>query len=100
MELITLPGYVFGRSCGLVRSNIASSKWVSFAMDRASGMYGRDLRAHFGCVNAIEFSNNGGKWIASGKLLVHVEYKRISNAARWAPVVTTCSCLFKVTFVD
>jgi hypothetical protein len=70
MELITLPDFLASRSCGLLRqsANVAANKWVSSAMDRACGLFGRDLRAHYGCVNAIEFSNNGGKWIASGNL--------------------------------
>lgn len=32
----------------------------------AKNLYKTDLRAHYGCVNAIEFSN-GGKYLASGK---------------------------------
>ncbi|NXH64883.1 DCAF5 factor, partial [Rhabdornis inornatus] len=37
-----------------------------------------DLLGHFGCVNAIEFSNNGGQWLVSGGddrrvLLWHME---------------------------
>lgn len=31
-----------------------------------SPFYRKDLRGHYGCVNAIEFSNDGGRWIASG----------------------------------
>ena len=31
-------------------------------------MYSKDLKAHWGCVNAIEFSNNGGQWITSGNI--------------------------------
>lgn len=30
-------------------------------------LYKKDLLGHFGCVNAIEFSNNGGQWLVSGK---------------------------------
>ncbi|XP_033733769.1 DDB1- and CUL4-associated factor 5-like [Pecten maximus] len=32
----------------------------------ARGLYRRDLKEHYGCVNAIEFSHDGGEWIASG----------------------------------
>lgn len=32
----------------------------------AKNLYKTDLRGHFGCVNAIEFSH-GGKFLASGK---------------------------------
>ena len=35
----------------------------------ARNLYTKDLKGHFGCVNAIEFSPNGGEFIASGKLL-------------------------------
>ncbi|XP_068399784.1 DDB1- and CUL4-associated factor 5 isoform X4 [Eschrichtius robustus] len=31
-------------------------------------LYKKDLLGHFGCVNAIEFSNNGGQWLVSGGL--------------------------------
>ncbi|EHA99067.1 WD repeat-containing protein 22 [Heterocephalus glaber] len=41
-------------------------------------LYKKDLLGHFGCVNAIEFSNNGGQWLGSGGddrrvLLWHME---------------------------
>uniref|UniRef100_A0A7N9DDX1 DDB1 and CUL4 associated factor 5 n=1 Tax=Macaca fascicularis TaxID=9541 RepID=A0A7N9DDX1_MACFA len=41
-------------------------------------LYKKDLLGHFGCVNAIEFSNNGGQWLVSGGddrrvLLWHME---------------------------
>uniref|UniRef100_G3V6K4 DDB1 and CUL4 associated factor 5 n=1 Tax=Rattus norvegicus TaxID=10116 RepID=G3V6K4_RAT len=40
-------------------------------------LYKKDLLGHFGCVNAIEFSNNGGQWLVSGDdrrvLLWHME---------------------------
>lgn len=32
----------------------------------AKSLYRRELKAHFGCVNAIEFSPNAGKIVASG----------------------------------
>ncbi|XP_071079698.1 DDB1- and CUL4-associated factor 5-like isoform X1 [Haliotis cracherodii] len=32
----------------------------------ANNLYRRDLKAHYGCVNAIEFSHGGGEWITSG----------------------------------
>lgn len=31
-----------------------------------TSLYKKDLLGHFGCVNAIEFSNNGGEWLVSG----------------------------------
>lgn len=30
-------------------------------------LYKKDLLGHFGCVNAIEFSNNGGHLLVSGE---------------------------------
>ncbi|XP_056151315.1 DDB1- and CUL4-associated factor 5 [Lampris incognitus] len=43
-----------------------------------ASLYKRDMLGHFGCVNAIEFSNNGGEWLVSGGddrrvLLWHME---------------------------
>ncbi|XP_012727699.2 DDB1- and CUL4-associated factor 5 [Fundulus heteroclitus] len=31
-----------------------------------TSLYKKNLEGHFGCVNAIEFSNNGGEWLVSG----------------------------------
>lgn len=33
-----------------------------------TSLFKKDMLGHFGCVNAIEFSNNGGEWLVSGKL--------------------------------
>ncbi|XP_077996129.1 uncharacterized protein LOC144449464 [Glandiceps talaboti] len=33
---------------------------------RCKGLYRKDLTGHYGCVNAIEFSNNGGELLVSG----------------------------------
>lgn len=32
-----------------------------------TSLYKKDMLGHFGCVNAIEFSNNGGEWLVSGE---------------------------------
>ena len=43
-----------------------------FVRDRSAGaksLFRKDLKGHYGCVNAIEFSNNGGEWIVSGDLI-------------------------------
>ncbi|XP_056616111.1 DDB1- and CUL4-associated factor 5 [Triplophysa dalaica] len=50
-----------------------------------SSLYKRDMLGHFGCVNAIEFSNNGGQWLVSGGddrrvLLWHMEKAMHSKA--------------------
>lgn len=34
-------------------------------------LYQQDLKGHYGCVNAIEFSNGEGDYIASGLKLAH-----------------------------
>uniref|UniRef100_A0A8C5GL25 Ddb1 and cul4 associated factor 5 n=1 Tax=Gouania willdenowi TaxID=441366 RepID=A0A8C5GL25_GOUWI len=31
-----------------------------------TSLFKKDMLGHFGCVNAIEFSNNGGEWLVSG----------------------------------
>ncbi|KAM6912986.1 DDB1- and CUL4-associated factor 5 [Xenentodon cancila] len=31
-----------------------------------TSLYKKDMLGHFGCVNAIEFSNSGGEWLVSG----------------------------------
>jgi len=33
-----------------------------------NSLFKKDMLGHFGCVNAIEFSNNGGQWLVSGKI--------------------------------
>ncbi|XP_048831046.1 DDB1- and CUL4-associated factor 5 isoform X2 [Brienomyrus brachyistius] len=43
-----------------------------------NSLYKKDMLGHFGCVNAIEFSNSGGEWLVSGGddrrvLLWHME---------------------------
>ncbi|XP_044023374.1 DDB1- and CUL4-associated factor 5 [Siniperca chuatsi] len=47
-------------------------------MAGCTSLYKKDMLGHFGCVNAIEFSNNGGEWLVSGGddrrvLLWHME---------------------------
>lgn len=33
-----------------------------------TSLFKKDMLGHFGCVNAIEFSNNGGEYLVSGKV--------------------------------
>ena len=40
--------------------------YMSDHFARRSSLYHLDLLGHFGCVNAIEFSSNGGEFIVSG----------------------------------
>ncbi|XP_077092627.1 DDB1- and CUL4-associated factor 5 [Siphateles boraxobius] len=51
-----------------------------------NSLFKKDMLGHFGCVNAIEFSNNGGQWLVSGGddrrvLLWHME-KAIHSRAK------------------
>ena len=41
--------------------------YMSDYFSRSSGLFHHDLIGHYGCVNAIEFSNNGGEFIVSGR---------------------------------
>ena len=71
--MIGLPELLASRSSGLINRQapkLAAKKWISSVMNQKAGVFGKDLRGHFGCVNAIEFSNYGGKWIASGWILI------------------------------
>ena len=43
------------------------SKFYQHSFDYAWNLYSKDLKAHFGCVNALEFSNRESEHIASGK---------------------------------
>ena len=42
------------------------SKYYQNCFDNARNLYSKDLKAHYGCVNAIEFSNRESEHIASG----------------------------------
>ena len=43
---------------------------ISNRLEHAKNLFRKDLKGHFGCVNAIEFANEGGEWIASGDIIV------------------------------
>lgn len=63
-QLSSFPQYqslaeTYGRS-------IVHKTYMSDHFARSSGLYHQDLQGHFGCVNAIEFSSNGGEFIVSG----------------------------------
>jgi len=51
---------------GRRRSMFFPDALMNSRMESANGLYRRDLRAHYGCVNAIEFSAGDGHMIASG----------------------------------
>lgn len=46
---------------------IVHKSYMSDLFRRSSGLHHHHLLGHFGCVNAIEFSNNGGEFIVSGR---------------------------------
>lgn len=46
--------------------SVVHKSYMSHSFARCSGLYHHDLLGHFGCVNAIEFSSNGGEFIVSG----------------------------------
>ena len=46
--------------------SVVHKSYMSDSFARCSGLYHHDLLGHFGCVNAIEFSSNGGEFIVSG----------------------------------
>lgn len=41
--------------------------YMSARFEASHDLYRTDLRGHYGCVNAIEFSNLGGEFVVSGK---------------------------------
>ena len=53
-------------SAGRRRSMFFPDVLISSRMESSTCLYRRDLRAHYGCVNAIEFSAGDGHMIASG----------------------------------
>ncbi|KAK3093824.1 hypothetical protein FSP39_020659 [Pinctada imbricata] len=59
-------------------------------MADAKNLFSRDLKAHFGCVNAIEFSSNGGELIASGgddhRVLIWNAEKALSDIGTPVPM--------------
>jgi len=47
---------------------------MSARFESCHDLYRVDLRGHYGCVNAIEFSNKGGEFVVSGKMKKNVVY--------------------------
>lgn len=46
-----------------------------------TSLFKKDMLGHFGCVNAIEFSNNGGEWLVSGELTIYQHHLPAAAAA-------------------
>ena len=61
--------YIYSQERSLNVDSVDSdfrSGLVSQFIESGQKMYRKNLHGHYGCVNAVEFSNNGGKYIASG----------------------------------
>lgn len=54
--------------------SVVHKTFMSDSFARCSGLYHHDLLGHFGCVNAIEFSSNGGEFIVSGAHLAYIRF--------------------------
>nr|XP_032830064.1 DDB1- and CUL4-associated factor 5 [Petromyzon marinus] len=50
-----------GEEAAALRRRLQASR-----LARARGLFHRELRGHFGCVNAVEFSCGAGSWLVSG----------------------------------
>lgn len=59
-----------------------------------SSLFKKDMLGHFGCVNAIEFSNSGGEWLVSGELTI---YQHSSNATSSKQTAATFPRLFRAS---
>ncbi|XP_072533335.1 DDB1- and CUL4-associated factor 5 [Salminus brasiliensis] len=77
-------GFLQRRS--LIGCELLKAEFQRRRLDGCSSLYRTDILGHYGCVNAIEFSNNGGQWLVSGGddrrvLLWHME-KAIHSRAK------------------
>lgn len=50
------------------KDNVIKNKLFSERFAKAKNLYRKDLLAHYGCVNAIEFSEDG-EFLISGQIL-------------------------------
>jgi DDB1- and CUL4-associated factor 5 len=53
------------RQSGIIPSSSFQSKLFKDRLSIAKNLFKRDLVSHYGCVNAIEFSQEGN-WLTSG----------------------------------
>ncbi|XP_049337035.1 DDB1- and CUL4-associated factor 5 [Astyanax mexicanus] len=77
-------GFLQRRS--LIGCELLKAEFQRRRLDGCCSLYRTDILGHYGCVNAIEFSNNGGQWLVSGGddrrvLLWHME-KAIRSRAK------------------
>ncbi|XP_052105470.1 DDB1- and CUL4-associated factor 5-like [Mytilus californianus] len=59
-------GFIGRREIGNTQPNTSSDKFMRHRTSLAKNLYKRELKAHYGCVNAIEFSHKGGQFMSSG----------------------------------
>lgn len=53
---------------GSVLPNHLTARILRRELSSAENLYRREFKAHYGCVNAIEFCHRGGEFMASGTL--------------------------------
>ena len=65
--------YLDQRTCHSARTDwspgLSSTVFMSRRLDHSKNLYHKDLYAHYGCVNAIEFSTEGDL-LVSGELFL------------------------------
>ncbi|XP_076098557.1 DDB1- and CUL4-associated factor 5-like [Mytilus galloprovincialis] len=59
-------GFIGRREIGNTQPNTSSDKFMRHRTSLAKNLFKRELKAHYGCVNAIEFSHQGGQFMSSG----------------------------------
>ena len=69
MASLSLTGFINERA--VTGNPLLCNRLFRDRVCKAKSLYNRNLVGHFGCVNAIEFSNKGGQFLASGKLQIY-----------------------------
>ncbi|XP_033639278.1 DDB1- and CUL4-associated factor 5-like [Asterias rubens] len=64
MASLSLTGFINERA--VTGNPLLCNRLFRDRVCKAKSLYNRNLVGHFGCVNAIEFSNKGGQFLASG----------------------------------
>lgn len=63
-----LVNSIVNRQSGIIGSNSFQSKLFKNRLSVAKNLFKKDLVSHYGCVNAIEFSNDGN-FLTSGNFI-------------------------------
>jgi len=80
-QLFSFPQYQsVAETYGL---SVVHKSYMSDSFARCSGLNHHDLLGHFGCVNAIEFSSNGGEFIVSGAHFVLLRFCSLFWSFDW-----------------